>query len=83
MMNVALNKSTPMWAGWNSLITEDPLPQQQIGYMENINLSPTRLDVVKETLKQLQRVANECGEPYVVVTYDLAIANTGNSVSLV
>ena len=74
MMNVALNEKTPMWTGWNSLVMEDPLPRQQIGYMENINLPPTRLDVVAETLKQTQRVAMECNQPYIVVTYDLAIA---------
>ena len=63
-----------MWRGWNSLVTEDNLPLQQIGYMENIELPPTRLDVVKETLVRSQKVASECGEPYAIVTYDLAIA---------
>ena len=37
-------------------------------------LPPTRLDVVSETLNFSQRVANECGEEYAVVTFDLAIA---------
>ena len=46
MMNIALCDSTPMWAGWNSLV-----PRHTIGYMENLNLPPTRLDVVAETLK--------------------------------
>ena len=43
--------------------------------MENLNLPPTRLDVVAETLNISQRAANECGERYmyVVVHYDLAI----------
>ena len=74
MMNIALCDSTPMWAGWNSLVTEDPLPRHTIGYMENLNLPPTRLDVVAETLKQSQQVAKECGDEYVVVHYDLAVA---------
>jgi hypothetical protein len=42
--------------------------------MENINLPPTRLDVVAQTLKQFQRVAMECQQQYVVVSYDLAVA---------
>ena len=42
--------------------------------MENINLPPTRLDVVAETLRRTQKVAEECGDQTVVVTYDLAIA---------
>ena len=74
MMNIALCDSTPMWAGWNSLVTEDTLPRHTIGYMENLNLPPTRLDVVAETLKQSQQVAKECGDEYVVVHYDLAVA---------
>ena len=69
-----LFQNTPMWRGWNSLVCNDPLPQQVIGYMENINLPPTRLDVVRETMTRSQKVATECGEKYAVVTYDLAIA---------
>ncbi len=41
MMNVSFNEKIPMWTGWNSLVTEDPLPRQQIGYLENISLPPT------------------------------------------
>ena len=42
--------------------------------MEGISLPPTRLDVVQQTLKTIQEVARECGQQYIVVTYDLAIA---------
>ena len=49
MISVAMGP-TPMWAGWNSLITTDPLPVQKVLYMENLNLPPTRLDVVAETI---------------------------------
>ena len=64
----------PMWAGWNSLVTTDDLPKQNIGYMENLCLPPTRLDVVVETLRISQKVAEECNEKYAIVHYDLAIA---------
>ena len=37
-------------------------------------LSPTRLDVVRETLKRFQQVAAECHQEGIVVHYDLAIA---------
>ena len=56
------------------MITEDPLPKQNVLYMENISLPPTRLDVVVETMKISQQVASECDEEYIVVHYDLAIA---------
>ena len=46
MMNVSVNEKTAMWTGWNSLVTEDHLPRQQIGYMENITLPSTRLEEV-------------------------------------
>lgn len=74
MMAFSLLNEMPMWRGWNSKITKDPLPKQIVGYMENINLSPTRLDVVQETLKRSQQVAKECNETYAIVHYDLAIA---------
>ena len=65
---------TPMWDGLNSLITDDPLPQQNVLYMENLTFPPTRLDVVLETMKISQKVASECDEGYMVVHYDLAVA---------
>ena len=65
---------TPMWTGWNAETIEDPLPKQNVVYMENINLPPTRFDVIMETMKRSQEVAKECGERYLVVHYDLAVA---------
>ena len=65
---------TPLWQGWNSLITEDPLPLQSIAYLDSLSLPPTRLDVVAETLRISQEIAIECDEPYAIVHYDLAIA---------
>lgn len=65
---------TPMWTGWNSQLTNDPLPKQKVLYMNSINLPPTRLDVVLETMKISQKVARECGEENIIVHYDLAIA---------
>ena len=47
---------------------------QKIAYMENNPHQPKQLDVVAETLRKSQAVAEECGEQYAVVTYDLAIA---------
>ncbi len=54
--------------------TIDPLPIQAIGYMENIELSPTRLDVVQHTMMKSKRVRVECQEEYMLVAFDLAIA---------
>ena len=56
MISIAL-ENVPMSVGWNSHVTPHPLPKQQIAYMENICLPPTRLDVVVETLKVSQNVA--------------------------
>ena len=69
-----LCKDTPMWRAWNFHVHTDKLPQQVIGYMENIELPPTRLDVVQETLRRSQKLASECGDRYTIVHYDLAIA---------
>lgn len=69
-----LYSNIPMWSGWNSLTMEDHLPKQVIGYMDNLSLPPTRLDVVLETLRRSQAVATECSENTAIVHYDLAIA---------
>ena len=55
MISNSLMEKIPMWVGRNSRLTRDDLPQQAIGYMANLNLSPTRLDAVVETLKISQK----------------------------
>ena len=63
MLSYHLLKETPMWRSWNSLAHEDRLPLQTTDYMENIEL-PRRLDVIQETLRLSQMVAEECEEKY-------------------
>lgn len=76
MLSHALDmKNMPMWVGYNSLLYNDKSAQQKISYLTTINESPTSDKVVLETLKQCQRAAEECGERYMQVTYDLGIAN--------
>ena len=53
MVNLS-HGQTPMLTGWNSLITDDPLPKQNVLYMENLALPHTRLDVLAETPRKLQ-----------------------------
>ncbi|KYN03439.1 hypothetical protein ALC62_05715 [Cyphomyrmex costatus] len=65
---------TPMWVGFNSLLYDDIFPKQIICYLTTINASPTNNDVVYETMLQSKKVARECGQDYIEVTYDLAIA---------
>ena len=64
----------PMWTGFNSQNYIDPIPKQAVLYMPNIDRSPTNDDVVVETLVITQKCAEECGQPYGVVTYDLDVA---------
>jgi hypothetical protein len=65
---------TPMWVGFNSLIVENKHPVQRVSYLPQIEASPTRHDVVKETLERSLRLKEECDQKYISVTYDLAIA---------
>ena len=53
---------------------QDALPTQIVGYMNTIHLPRTRLDVVNETLKRSLKVAKECVQNKIAVTYQLAIA---------
>ena len=57
------------------LHVEDLLPLQHICYMDTIHSSPTRNDVVKETMILTINVAQEAGQEYAVVTYNLAVAS--------
>lgn len=65
---------TPMWVGFNSLLYDDTAAKQIICYLTTINASPTNRDVVLETMVQSKKVASECGQDFIEVTYDLAIA---------
>ena len=68
------SEKIPMWRGWNSLTVEDKLPVQNIGYMQVIPASPTQLNVVHLTMQQAELVRKECGERYMLTTYDLAVS---------
>ena len=63
-----------MWTGWNSLHFVDENPKQKVCYMDHIHQPPTRLYVVKETLKKSQSVSQACGEEFTSITHDLAVA---------
>ena len=69
-----LEKRLPLFPGFYSQFIQDHLPQQRILYMDPISAPPTRDDVVRETMKRSMKVANETGQEYGVVTYDLAVA---------
>lgn len=64
----------PMWVGFNSRIDDSNSPKQIISYLTPINSSPTNTSVVLETMKRSFEIAEELKQPYIQVTYDLAIA---------
>lgn len=66
---------TPMWVGFNSKFVKDiNTSRQKICYLTPINESPTAKNVVLETLKESQKIAEEVKQCEIEVTYDLAIA---------
>lgn len=76
MFNNAYNtKAAKRWFGFNCERSIDQNPIQRIGYLPNLNASPTSDSVVKKTLEIAQNIAQECGQNYIIVTYDLAIAS--------
>lgn len=76
MMSLALNNDSeiPMWVGWNAKRVHEQLPMQKIAYLPQINHSPTSLAVVAETLGMSEKIAHECAQKYISVTFNLAIA---------
>lgn len=75
-------KEVPMFNGFFSKFVNDPLPLTVIGYMDPISQSPTRNDVVRETMVRSMTVAHETGMPYLPVTYDLAVALKAYSIQV-
>lgn len=62
------------WFEWNSERIVDTNPIQKIGYLPNLNASPTSDSVVMKTLEMAIEIADECQQKHIIVTYDLAIA---------
>ena len=67
------SNDTPLYAGFMSKYINDPLPLQRICYMDPMPRSPTNNNVVKETMVRTLKIANETGQDYAVVTYDLQV----------
>lgn len=63
------------WFAWYSERIVDSNPLQKIGYLPIINASPTSDAVVLKTMDMALKLADECNQDYIVVTYDLAIAS--------
>ena len=72
-----------LYAGFMSSFINDPLPLQRICYMDPIFQSPTNNDVVKETMIRTMNIANEIGQDFAVVTYDLNIAVNAYSIQAI
>ena len=70
----SLSNNVPMWVGWNSTLFEDKLPINKIFYLPQINQPPTSVEVVPETMKRGQKIAEENRKQEICVTYDLGIA---------
>jgi len=68
------NGDTPLHSGFISKYMKDTLPLQRICNMDQISRSPTNNDVVRETMIRTLRVAEETGQEYAVVTYDLVVS---------
>ena len=60
-----------MWTRWNTRLSENNPARQLICYKKPIQLPPTRIYVIKETVHRSQIEAEGCGQDYALVTYDL------------
>lgn len=71
-----------MWIGFNAKLINDSSKSQIVSYLPTINASPTDVAVVVGTMKRLKRaikIADECNQRYIQVTYDLTIAKIAYS----
>ena len=74
LLQADVGKPLPLYPGYCSQFVNDPLPLQNIWYMDPISAEPTRNDVVRETMSRTMPVAAETGQEHGIVTYDLAVA---------
>lgn len=66
--------NTPMWIVFKTKTHIDCSEIQTIDYLPQINMSPTSIHA--------QKVAAECGQSNIVVTYDLAIAKMAMQIQI-
>lgn len=81
-LSVSQIPSTPMWIGFNNNITIDNSRRQIVDYLPQINSSPTSYTIVHETMIQAVKIAQECHQEHILVTYDLAIARMAMQIQL-
>lgn len=74
MIKCATGCTAQKWNIWNSKYFSDENPRQNIAYLPQINQSPTKDAVVLKTMEIAMQIKNECGQRYIITTYDLAIA---------
>ena len=67
-----LFNSAPIWTRQDTRRSENNPAKQLVCYRKP--LPPIRIDAIKETVHQSQIVAEECGQDYALVTYDLTSA---------
>lgn len=68
--------NTPMWVGFNCKFVKDSnTSKHKTCYLTPINDSSTAENVILETMKESQKIAQEAKQSEIEVTYDLAIAN--------
>ena len=80
MTSFNLLENTPMWTEWNTERLFEKCPRQRVEYMQHIPFPPTRTEAVKKTIVQSNRVSEECGSTFAVITYDLAIAKIAKKI---
>lgn len=71
------NGGAKRWFSFNCERFMDENPVKKIGYLTNLNMSPTSDTVVRKTLEiaqTTQTIANECSQDFIITTFDLAIA---------
>ena len=80
MTSFNLLENTPMWTESNTERFIEKCPRQRVEYMQHIPFPPTRTEAVKKTIVQSNRVSEECGSTFAVITYDLAIAKIAKKI---
>lgn len=74
MMHCAFDIGTKQWNAWNAKYVIDNNPRHTIGYLPQLNVSPTHDRTIHKTLEMALEIQQHCNQRNLFLTYDLAMA---------
>ncbi len=76
------SQTIPSWSGFNSLITDEELPQQTVGFLPVLPFPVTEYRTVYTALKNFQDILSQLGQSNMAITCDEGVYRIAKEVQL-